>query len=214
MGSCVGHDRFKCGSSVKVMLLLCACSLFALHDMVHLQFLIKVPKFLMLLGMIHHCKALHSALTCCIDRLSQQQQLKLTSSCAGQLLQLVLSQLGTAIRGFLTSLLCDSSSSAAANSFKRIGSLLEALQTVADQKALTEHVAGPVAAALVGPVQQGSAPPEAASLLARVVKQFGAEVLTAAPAAALPGGGRTTGTAPKPLLPILLRLIMTCSVVL
>ena len=125
----------------------------------------------------------------------------------------MLGQLGTAISGFLTSLLCNSSSSAEGNSFKRIGSLLEALQAVADQKALAEHVAGPVAAALVGPVQQGSAPPEAASLLARVVKQFGAEVLTAAPAA-LPGGGRTTGTAPKPLLPILLRLIMTCSVVL
>ncbi len=126
----------------------------------------------------------------------------------------MLSQLGTAISGVLTSLLCNSSSSAAATSFSRIGSLLEALQAVADQKALTEHVAGPVAAALVGPVQQGSAPPEAASLLARVVKQFGAEVLTAAPAAALPGGGRTTGTLYMSHLHVLPLSIMTCSVLL
>lgn len=124
----------------------------------------------------------------------------------------MLSQLGTAITGVLTSLLCNPPSSAAANSFNRIGSLLEALQAVADQKAITEHVAGPVAAALVGPVQQGNAPPEAASLLARVVKQFGAEVLTAAPAAALPGGGRTTGTAHRPLLPSLPMFFMTRSV--
>ncbi len=146
--------------------------------------------------------------------MSQQQQLKLISSFAGELSQLALSQLGIAITGALTSLLYNSSSSAAANSFNRIGSLLEALQAVADQKALTEHVAGAVAAALVGPVQQGNAPPEAASLLARVVKQFGAEVLTAAPAAALPGGGRTTGTLHIFHLHILPMSMMTCSVLL
>ncbi len=193
---------------MKVMLLLCACSTFALHDMVHLTTACEVLK---LLSMPQHCKGSHSALTCCIDQFSQQK-LKLTSSCAGELSQLVLSQLGTAITGVLTSLLCNSSSSAAANSFSRIGSLLEALQAVADQKALTEHVAGPVAAALVGPVQQGNALPEAASLLARVVKQFGAEVLTAAPAAALPGGGRTTGTLHISHLHILPMSIMSCTV--
>ncbi len=160
-----------------------------------------------------HCEGSHSAQTCCIDQFSHPQ-LKLTSSCAGDLSLLVLSQLGTAVTGVLTSLLCNPSSSAAATSFSRIGSLLEALQAVADQKALTEHVAGPVAAALVGPVQQGSAPPEAASLLARVVKQFGAEVLTAAPAAALPGGGRITGTLHISHVHVLPMSIMTCSVLL
>ena len=124
----------------------------------------------------------------------------------------MLSQLGTATSGVLTSLLCDPSSSAAANSFNRIGSLLEALKAVADQEALTKNVAGPVAAALVGPVQQGNAPPEAASLLARVVKQFGAEVLTAAPAAALPGGGRTTGTLHTSQLSMLPMSTMPCTV--
>lgn len=111
---------------------------------------------------------------------------------------LVLDQLGAAVAGLLTSFLTDTSSStstAAANSFSRIGSLLAALPAAADQDGVTQRVAGPVAAALVGPVQQGDAPPEAASLLAKVVKQFGAGVMTAAPAAALPGGGRTTGTA-------------------
>ncbi|DBB01874.1 TPA: hypothetical protein ACH3X1_000476 [Trebouxia sp. C0004] len=125
-----------------------------------------------------------------------------TRDVSGQLSQLVLSQLGTAMTGVLTSLLCTASSSAAANSFNRFGTLLKALQAEADQKALTKHVAGPVTVALVGPVQQGNAPPEAASLLARVVKQFGGEVLTAAPAAALPGGGRTTGGQDKRALSV------------
>ena len=109
---------------------------------------------------------------------------------------LVLSQTGFALAGVMTSLLNAPPSwpPAAANAFSRTGNLLEALQEVSDPGHLTQHVAGPVAAALVGPVQQGDAPAEAAGLLARVVKQFGAGVMVAAPSAALPGSGRLTGT--------------------
>ncbi len=106
---------------------------------------------------------------------------------------LVLGQLGAATAGILATSLTTPASSAS-SAFSRINSLLEALQAVAEQEPLAQHVAGPVAVALVGAVQQGSAPPEAASLLARVVKQFGAGMMMAAPAADPPGGGRTTGT--------------------
>lgn len=84
----------------------------------------------------------------------------------------------------------------AGSKFARAGALVEALRlhTGADQQLLVTAVAGPIAATLVGSVQQGSAPPEAASLLAGLVKHFGGEVMTAAPSAALPGAGRTTGT--------------------
>ena len=67
------------------------------------------------------------------------------------------------------------------------------LHSAGNQQLLATAVAGPIAGALVESVQQGTAPPEAASLLATLVKQFGAEVLRAAPAVALPGAGRTTG---------------------
>lgn len=49
------------------------------------------------------------------------------------------------------------------------------------------------AGALVAPVQQGTAPAEAASLLASIVKGFGPDAVGQAPAAKLPGGGRVTG---------------------
>ena len=121
--------------------------------------------------------------------------------CAGGLSWLppvVASQLGSAISSILTSSLTLASSaplsaSAAASTFNRAEALLDALQPAVDQQLLATAVAGPMAAALVGPVQQGSALPEAASLLARLVKHFSAEILTAAPAVALPGAGRTTG---------------------
>ena len=106
---------------------------------------------------------------------------------------IVASQLGSAIAPLLTSSLTTSSSS---STFKQAGSLLDALQTAADQQVVATAVAGSMAAALVGRVQQGSAPPEAASLLARLVKQFGAEVMTAAPAVPVPGAGHTTGMLP------------------
>lgn len=123
--------------------------------------------------------------------------------CAGTLPwlpALVAHQLGAAVVELLKSLLSSPPSSAplsttTATKFTRAGALVEALRlhTGADQQLLTTAVAGPIAAALVGSVQQGSAPPEAASLLAGLVKHFGGEVVTAAPAVALPGAGRTTG---------------------
>lgn len=125
--------------------------------------------------------------------------------CAGTLSWLpsvVANQVGGAIAELLTSLLSsppsDSATAAASTSvtkFRRAGDLLDALQlhTAADQQLLAAAVAGPIAGALVGSVQQGTAPPEAASLLASIVKQFGAEVMRSATAVALPGAGRTTG---------------------
>lgn len=121
--------------------------------------------------------------------------------CAGDLSWLapvVANQLGSAVASLLTSSLTLASSaplskSAAASTFTRAKALLDALQPAIDHQLLATAVAGPMAAALVGPVQQGSALPEAASLLARLVKQFGAEIMMAAPAVALPGAGRTTG---------------------
>ncbi|KAL3135632.1 hypothetical protein ABBQ38_006112 [Trebouxia sp. C0009 RCD-2024] len=115
---------------------------------------------------------------------------------------LVANQLGAAVAELLKPLLSSMSSSAtpatpgAGSKFARAGALVEALRlhTGADQQLLVTAVAGPIAATLVGSVQQGSAPPEAASLLAGLVKHFGGEVMTAAPSAALPGAGRTTGT--------------------
>ena len=121
--------------------------------------------------------------------------------CAGTLSWLpsvVANQVGTAVSDLLKSLLSSSPSSESTpvTKFRRAGDLLDALRlhTAADQQLLATAVAGPIAAALVGSVQQGNAPPEAASLLASLVKQFGAEVMRAAPAVALPGAGRTTGT--------------------
>lgn len=121
--------------------------------------------------------------------------------CAGTLSWLpsvVANQVGTAVSDLLKSLLSSSPSSESTPvpKFRRAGDLLDALRlhTAADQQLLATAVAGPIAAALVGSVQQGNAPPEAASLLASLVKQFGAEVMRAAPAVALPGAGRTTGT--------------------
>lgn len=112
------------------------------------------------------------------------------------LLPSALSQLGAAVAGLLSTQLSNSaasSSSAAAQPFNRTGSLLESLQGACPQPLLEQHVAGPLAAALLGHVQEGSAPPEAAALLAKLVKQFGARVMTAARATPLPGAGRTTG---------------------
>lgn len=76
------------------------------------------------------------------------------------------------------------------------------LHTAAGQQLLATAVAGPIAGALVESVQQGNAPPEAASLLASLVKQFGAEVMRAAPTGAVPGAGRTTGAVLLQLLAV------------
>lgn len=120
--------------------------------------------------------------------------------CAGNLSWLppvVANQLGRAVAEVLNSLLSSPSSdpTSASTQFSRAGDLLDALRLhpAADQQLLATAVAGPVAGALVGSVQQGNAPPEAASLLASLVKQFGAEVMKATPTGAVPGAGRTTG---------------------
>ena len=135
--------------------------------------------------------------------------------CAGTLSWLpsvVATQLGGAIAELLKSLLssppsvpASASATTSATKFRHAGDLLAALQlhTAADQQLLATAVAGPIAGALVGSVQQGTAPPEAASLLASLVKQFGAEVVRAAPAVALPGAARTTGTVLLELLELL-----------
>lgn len=110
--------------------------------------------------------------------------------------------MGAAVAELFRLLLSSMSSSAtpstpgAGTKFARAGALVEALRlhTGAEQQLLVTAVAGPIAATLVGSVQQGNAPPEAASLLADLVKHFGSEVMTAAPSVALPGAGRTTGT--------------------
>ena len=124
--------------------------------------------------------------------------------CAGTLSWLpsvVANQIGGAIAELLKSLLSSPShdsalASTSVTQFNRAGEVVDALrlQTIGDQQLLTTAVAGPIAGALVGSVQQGIAPPEAASLLASLVKQFGAGVMRTAPAVALPGAGRTTGT--------------------
>lgn len=119
--------------------------------------------------------------------------------CAGNLSWLpsvVANQLGRAVAEVLNSLLSSPSSDPASTTkFSRAGDLLDALRlhTAADQQLLATAVTGPIAGALVGSVQQGNAPPEAASLLASLVKQFGSEVMRAAPTGAVPGAGHTTG---------------------
>ena len=123
--------------------------------------------------------------------------------CAGTLSWLpllVAKQLGGAIARLLKSLLSSPSPDSASaltsvTQFSRAGDVLDdlLLHAAGDQQLLATAVAGPIAGTLVGSVQQGTAPPEAASLLASLVKQFGAEVMRAAPAVALPGAGRTTG---------------------
>ena len=69
--------------------------------------------------------------------------------------------------------------------------LLSTLGTAA-RDALLQQTVAPVAAALLGPVQAGSAPPSAATCLADLVKGFGPEVMAVA-AAQQEGRGRTTG---------------------
>ena len=124
--------------------------------------------------------------------------------CSGTLSWLpsvVANQVGGAIAELLKFLLSSPSADSASAStsvtqFNRAGEVVDALRlhTAGDQQLLATAVAGPIAGALVGSVQQGTAPPEAASLLASLVKQFGGGVMRAAPAVALPGAGRTTGT--------------------
>lgn len=98
------------------------------------------------------------------------------------------------LKPLLSSSTTPATPAASVSPFTRVSSLLESLQPAADHKLLLQHVATPVATALVGPVQQGSAPAEASSLLASVVKRFGAEVVVGGASAVLPGGGRTTGS--------------------
>ena len=80
-------------------------------------------------------------------------------------------------------------------SFARTERLLAALLSslgAASQDALLQQAVAPVAAALLGPVQAGSAPPSAATCLADLVKGFGPDVMAVA-AALQKGPGRTTG---------------------
>lgn len=151
---------------------------------------------------VRHCMALGLSVACMCQissLLFDSHILFCVPPCAGNLSWLppvVANQLGRAVAEVLTSLLSSPSSDpASATKFSRAGDLLDALRlhTAADQQLLATAVAGPVAGALVGSVQQGSAPPEAASLLATLVKQFGAEVMRAAYTGAVPGAGRTTG---------------------
>lgn len=71
---------------------------------------------------------------------------------------------------------------------------MDSLQQVADQKLIQQHVAGPIAAALVQPVQQGSSSVEASSLLSSLVKHFGADVAAGGGTSAKSSQGHTTGS--------------------
>ena len=121
----------------------------------------------------------------------------MTAGTPNWLADVVLQQLGTATIDILTPLLSSptapSVNPALVSPFTRIDSLLDALRPSADQQLLLQHVARPVARALVGPVQQGNVPADASGLLARVVKQFGAEVMAGGASGQLSGGGHTTG---------------------
>eukprot|EP00891_Asterochloris_glomerata_P008818 jgi/Astpho2/8818/Aster-x0370 len=79
--------------------------------------------------------------------------------------------------------------------FLRTEQLLAALLSrlgASSQDVLLQQTVAPVAAALLGPVQAGSAPPSAATCLADLVRGFGPEVMAVA-AARQEGRGRTTG---------------------
>lgn len=112
-------------------------------------------------------------------------------------------QLGSAVMEILAPL-CNGSmpppQSAPVSPFTRCSSLLDALHALADQQLLQQHVASPVAAILVGPVQQGNAPAEVSSLLATLVKHFGDRVVVGGSSDARPGQGRTTGSLKRALL--------------
>lgn len=124
--------------------------------------------------------------------------LYMTAGAPNWLADQVLQQLSTATVDILTPLLSNptphSVTPTSVSPFTRVGSLLDSLQPAADQQLLLQHVARPIATALIGPVQQGNAPAEASSLLARVIKQFGAEVVAHGATAGLPTGDQAAGS--------------------
>ena len=110
-----------------------------------------------------------------------------------------LTQLGQTLAAHLQpTLLSQDASAQQQAAFARTERLLAALLSMlgaASQDALLQQAVAPVAAALLGPVQAGSAPPGAATCLADMVKGFGPEVMAVA-AARQEGRGRTTGLCP------------------
>ena len=110
-----------------------------------------------------------------------------------------LTQLGQTLAAQLQPVLISQDASAQQQAaFARTERLLAALLLAlgpTSQGALLQQAVAPVAAALLGPVQTGSAPPSAATCLADLVKGFGPDVVAVA-AARQEGRGRTTGLCP------------------
>lgn len=107
-----------------------------------------------------------------------------------------LTQLGQTLAAQLQPVLASQDPSAQQQAaFVRTEQLLAALLSrlgASSQDVLLQQTVAPVAAALLGPVQAGSAPPSAATCLADLVRGFGPEVMAVA-AARQEGRGRTTG---------------------